>query len=56
MKLHHIIISSDVSVADEIVKAIQKSIYFNPNNDDGVIIINIPPLTQERRRISKISQ
>ena len=22
---------------------------FNPNNDDGVIIINVPPLTQERR-------
>ena len=40
----------DVSVADEIVKAIQKSdLGFNPNNDDGVIIINVPPLTQERR-------
>ena len=40
----------DVSVADEIVKSIQKSdLGFNPNNDDGVIIINVPPLTQERR-------
>ena len=40
----------DASVADEIVKSIQKSdLGFNPNNDDGVIIINVPPLTQERR-------
>ena len=41
----------DVSVADEVVKSIQKSdLGFNPNNDDGVIIINVPPLTQERRQ------
>ena len=40
----------DASVSDEIVKSIQKSdLGFNPNNDDGVIIINVPPLTQERR-------
>ena len=37
--------------ADEVVKSIQKSdLGFNPNNDDGVIIINVPPLTQERRQ------
>ena len=41
----------DASVADEVVKSIQKSdLGFNPNNDDGVIIINVPPLTQERRQ------
>jgi ribosome recycling factor len=41
----------DSSVADEVVKSIQKSdLGFNPNNDDGVIIINVPPLTQERRQ------
>ena len=40
----------DVSIADEIVKSIQKSdLGFNPNNDEGTIIINVPPLTQERR-------
>ena len=38
------------TVADNIVKAIQKSdLGLNPNNDKDVIIINIPPLTQERR-------
>ena len=41
----------DASVADEVVKSIQESdLGFNPNNDDGVIIINVPPLTQERRQ------
>ena len=41
----------DASVADEVVKSIQKSdLGFNPNNDDGVTIINVPPLTQERRQ------
>lgn len=41
----------DASIADEVVKSIQKSdLGFNPNNDDGVIIINVPPLTQERRQ------
>ena len=40
----------DASIADEIVKSIQKSdLGFNPNNDEGTIIINVPPLTQERR-------
>ena len=40
----------DQTVADNIVKAIQKSdLGLNPNNDKDVIIINIPPLTQERR-------
>ena len=41
----------DVSIAEEIVKAIQKSdLGFNPNNDDGTIMINVPPLTNERRQ------
>ena len=41
----------DASVADEVVKSIQKSdLGFNHNNEDGVIIINVPPLTQERRQ------
>ena len=40
----------DQTVADDIVKAIQKSdLGFNPNNDENTIIINVPPLTQERR-------
>ena len=40
----------DQTVANNIVKAIQKSdLGLNPNNDKDVIIINIPPLTQERR-------
>ena len=39
--------SNNVSLVEA---AIQKSdLGFNPNNDDGVIIINVPPLTQERR-------
>ena len=39
--------ANNVSLVDA---AIQKSdLGFNPNNDDGVIIINVPPLTQERR-------
>ncbi len=41
----------DRSVLPEIEKAIQKSeLSVNPNNDGKVIRINIPPLTEERRK------
>lgn len=41
----------DKSVLDDIEKAIQKSeLSLNPNNDGKVIRINIPPLTEERRK------
>ena len=41
----------DKSVIGEIEKAIQKSeLSLNPNNDGKVIRINIPPLTEERRK------
>jgi len=41
----------DRSVLAEIEKSIQKSeLSLNPNNDGKVIRINIPPLTEERRR------
>jgi ribosome recycling factor len=41
----------DRSVLSEIEKAIQKSeLSMNPNNDGKVIRINIPPLTEERRK------
>ncbi|HEQ72054.1 MAG TPA: ribosome recycling factor [Spirochaetia bacterium] len=41
----------DKSVLGEIEKAIQKSeLSINPNNDGKVIRINIPPLTEERRK------
>ncbi len=41
----------DRSVLAEIEKSIQKSeLSVNPNNDGKVIRINIPPLTEERRR------
>lgn len=41
----------DKSVLGEIEKAIQKSeLSLNPNNDGKVIRINIPPLTEERRK------
>lgn len=41
----------DPSVLGEIEKAIQKSeLSLNPNNDGKVIRINIPPLTEERRK------
>jgi ribosome recycling factor len=41
----------DRSVLTEIEKAIQKSeLSVNPNNDGKVIRINIPPLTEERRK------
>ena len=40
----------DQTVVDDIIKAIQESaLGFNPNNDKNTIIINVPPLTQERR-------
>ena len=40
----------DQSVSEEIVKAIQKAdLGFNPNSEKDTIIINVPPLTQERR-------
>ncbi|MBT3476293.1 ribosome recycling factor [bacterium] len=40
----------DENALDDIVKGIQKSdLGFNPSVDKNVIIINIPPLTQERR-------
>jgi ribosome recycling factor len=39
------------SILGEIEKAIQKSeLSINPNNDGKVIRINIPPLTEERRK------
>ena len=41
----------DKSMLNEIEKAIQKSeLSFNPSNDGKVIRINIPPLTEERRK------
>ena len=41
----------DKAVLPEIEKAIQKSeLSVNPNNDGKVIRINIPPLTEERRK------
>lgn len=41
----------DKAVLSEIEKAIQKSeLSLNPNNDGKVIRINIPPLTEERRK------
>jgi ribosome recycling factor len=41
----------DRSVLAEVEKAIQKSeLSVNPNNDGKVIRINIPPLTEERRK------
>ena len=41
----------DKTALGEIEKAIQKSeLSLNPNNDGKVIRINIPPLTEERRR------
>ena len=41
----------DRSVLPEIEKAIQKSeLSVNPNNDGKVIRINIPPLTEDRRK------
>ena len=41
----------DRSVLQEIEKAIQKSeLSVNPSNDGKVIRINIPPLTEERRK------
>jgi ribosome recycling factor len=41
----------DKGVLAEIEKAIQKSeLSVNPNNDGKVIRINIPPLTEERRK------
>jgi len=41
----------DKSVLNEIEKAIQKSeLSLNPNNDGKLIRINIPPLTEERRK------
>jgi ribosome recycling factor len=41
----------DRSVIGEIERAIQKSeLSVNPNNDGKVIRINIPPLTEERRK------
>lgn len=40
----------DENAIDDIVKGIQKSdLGFNPSVDKKIIIINIPPLTQERR-------
>ncbi len=41
----------DASTVDSIIKAIQKSdIGINPNSDGKVIRLNLPPLTEERRR------
>lgn len=41
----------DRAVLSEVEKAIQKSeLSVNPNNDGKVIRINIPPLTEERRK------
>jgi ribosome recycling factor len=41
----------DRSVLGEVEKAIQKSeLSVNPNNDGKVIRINIPPLTEDRRK------
>lgn len=41
----------DKNMLSEIEKAIQKSeLGLNPNNDGKVIRINIPPLTEERRK------
>ena len=45
-----IITPYDENSIDDIVKGIQKSdLGFNPSVDKSVIIINVPPLTQERR-------
>jgi Ribosome recycling factor len=51
MKISSVIISPyDENSIDDIVKGIQKSdLGFNPSVDKSVIIINVPPLTQERR-------
>ena len=48
----------DRSVLSEIEKAIQKSeLSMNPNNDGKVIRINIPPLTEERRKeLAKVAR
>ena len=48
----------DRSVLSEIEKAIQKSeLSVNPNNDGKVIRINIPPLTEERRKeLAKVAR
>lgn len=41
----------DKKMLTDIEKAIQKSdLSINPNNDGNVIRLNIPPMTQERRR------
>ncbi len=42
----------------DIEKAIQKSdIFINPNNDGQVIRLNLPPLTEDRRKeLGKVSQ
>ncbi|MCL2705717.1 MAG: ribosome recycling factor [Spirochaetaceae bacterium] len=41
----------DKAVINDIEKALQKSeLSLNPNNDGKVIRINIPPLTEERRK------
>jgi ribosome recycling factor len=41
----------DKSILSEIEKTLQKSeLSINPNNDGKVIRINIPPLTEERRK------
>ncbi len=41
----------DKGILNEIEKAIQKSeLSVNPNNDGKVLRINIPPLTEERRK------
>ena len=41
----------DRSIISEIEKAIQKSeLSLNPNNDGKIIRINIPPLTEQRRK------
>ena len=40
----------DENATDDIVKGIQKAdLGFNPSIDKKIIIINVPPLTQERR-------
>jgi ribosome recycling factor len=38
-----------------IEKAIMIAIGFNPMNNGDVIIISVPPLTEERRRVSQTS-
>tara|TARA_B100000579_G_scaffold63198_2_gene46475 strand:- start:41326 stop:41880 length:555 start_codon:yes stop_codon:yes gene_type:complete len=45
-----IITPYDENATDDIVKGIQKAdLGFNPSVDKKIIIINVPPLTQERR-------